>query len=138
MPVQDRVRSHAFYGAGLGFETPGEPAEDGVPEPLRVVVNDSCRLILIPTGGFGWVTAGAGVASRGTVECQVGVGLADRAAVDELMGAAEDAGAEILSEAQEQDWGYSGVFADPDGHQWMVIEDRPADGRTSALQRALS
>lgn len=70
LPIADRQRSHLFYGEGLGFATPGELADDGVPEPLRVVVNDALRLMLIPTGGFGWVTAGSEVATRGTVECQ--------------------------------------------------------------------
>ena len=120
LPIADRQRSHLFYGEGLGFATPGELADDGVPEPLRVVVNDALWMMLIPTGGFGWVTAGSEVATRGTVECQVGVTVANRSDVDDFMHVARAAGAQILSEAQQQGWGYCGVFADPDGHQWMV------------------
>jgi predicted lactoylglutathione lyase len=120
-PIADRQRSHRFYGAGLGFETPGEPAGDGVPEPLRVLVNDRLCLMLIPTGGFGWVTAGADVAAAGTVECQLGVTAPDAAGVDAVMATARAAGATILSEAGQQEWGYCGVFADPDGHQWMIL-----------------
>ena len=85
LPIGDRQRSHRFYGAGLGFATPGEVADDGVPEPLRVEVNDALWLMLIPTGGFGWVTAGSEVATRGTVECQVGVSVANRSDVDDFM-----------------------------------------------------
>jgi predicted lactoylglutathione lyase len=123
LPTADRQRAHRFYGRGLGFATPGEPADDGVPEPLRVVVNDQLWLMLIPTGGFGWVTAGAEVAEAGTVECQIGVTTPDAAGVDAVMETARAAGATILSEAGQQDWGHCGVFADPDGHQWMVLAE---------------
>lgn len=55
LPVADRGRAHAFYRDGLGLDAPGEPAKDGVPEPLLFVLNADTRLMLIPTGGFGWV-----------------------------------------------------------------------------------
>ena len=38
---------------------------------------------------------------------------------------AQDAGAEIVIEAGNQEWGYAGAFADPDGHMWQVSR---ADG----------
>ena len=41
--------------------------------------------------------------------------------VDALLVEAEAAGANILKPAQEAEWGgYSGYFADPDGHPWEV------------------
>ena len=122
-PVADRQRAFRFYGDGLGFATPGELADDGVPEPLWVVVNDGLWLMLVPTGGFGWVTAGSETAASGTVECQLGVTAPAAAGVDAFMTTARAAGATILSEAQQQDWGYCGVFADPDGHQWMILAE---------------
>ena len=119
LPIEDRQRSHRFYGEGLGFATPGEVADDGVPEPLRVEVNDALWLMLIPTGGFGWVTAGSEVATRGTVECQVGVTVANRSDVDDFMNVARAAGIETTrSEA-----GYW-VF---EGHR-MVRRGLGADG----------
>ena len=54
LPVADRARAHAFYRDGLGLEAPGEPADDGVPEPLMFVLNPMARLMLVPTGGFGF------------------------------------------------------------------------------------
>jgi predicted lactoylglutathione lyase len=124
-PTADRQRSFRFYAQGLGFATPGEPADDGVPEPLQVVVNDALWLMLVPTGGFGWVTGGSQVAAPGTVECQIGLTAPDRAGVDAVLSSARDAGATIVSAADEKPWGYCGVFADPDGHQWMVVEEPP-------------
>ena len=43
----------------------GELADDGVPEPLQLVLNDGLRLMLIPTGGFGWITEDHEVAAPG-------------------------------------------------------------------------
>ncbi len=41
--------------------------------------------------------------------------------VDAALAAAEKAGARILKSAEEAFWGgYSGYFADPDGHPWEV------------------
>ena len=44
-----------------------------------------------------------------------------KAEVDATLAAAEAAGARILKPAEEVFWGgYSGYFADPDGHPWEV------------------
>ena len=45
----------------------------------------------------------------------------NRAEVDQVLADAERAGARILKPAQDAFWGgYSGYFADPDGHPWEV------------------
>lgn len=45
----------------------------------------------------------------------------DKEEVDDTLAAAEAAGARILKPAEEVFWGgYSGYFADPDGHPWEV------------------
>ena len=36
---------------------------------------------------------------------------------------AEQAGAEIVVEPTDKGWGYVANFADPDGHQWMVLHE---------------
>ncbi len=66
LPTADRQVAHAFYEAGLGFESIGELADDGVPEPLQFVLNEGVRLMFIPTGGFGWVTGDHETAAPGT------------------------------------------------------------------------
>jgi predicted lactoylglutathione lyase len=121
-PIADRLRAFRFY-RDLGFATPGELADDGVPEPLQVTVNDGLSIMLVPAGGFGWVTAGADTAGPGTVECQMSVTMPDRANVDAFVDVARTAGATILSGPHEQAWGYNAVFADPDGHQWMILTE---------------
>ena len=121
LPTDDRVRAHAFYRDGLGFATPGTPADDGVPEPLQVVVADGVHLILIPRGGFGWVTGGHEVAAPGTRECLLSLPAADDAEVDAVLARAEVAGATVVQRPVTQPWGHRATFADPDGHLWQVI-----------------
>ncbi len=86
----------------------GEVADDGVPEPLQFVLNDGVRLMLIPTGGFGWVIGDHEVAPPGQSECIMNLEAAMTAGVDEIV------------ERAQQPWGYASALADPDGHLWMV------------------
>lgn len=120
LPTEDRGRAHAFYLA-LGLAAPGDVAEDGVPEPLRVIVNDGLTIMLIPTGGFGWVTAGRTTADRATAECLLSVPASTPDEVTTALARASEAGGEIVSAAQQQPWGFTGTFADPDGHLWEVM-----------------
>ena len=51
----------------------------------------------------------------------VAMNYASEAEVDAMMAKAEAEGARILKPAQKVFWGgYSGYFADPDGHAWEV------------------
>jgi uncharacterized protein len=123
LPIADRPRSFAFYRDGLGLEPVGEPAEDGVPEPLQFALNDGVRVMLIPTGGFDWITGDHDVAPRGTSECVLSLSAETDTEVDATIRRAHDAGAAIVTEPARQPWGYAGAFADPDGHLWMVTSD---------------
>jgi predicted lactoylglutathione lyase len=116
LPIADRQASFRFYGEGLGFEAIGEPASDGVPEPLQFALNDGVRLMLVPRGGFGWVIGDHEVAEPGHSECVLNL----EGDVDETIERARRAGGRIVAEPEQQPWGYVGTFADPDGHLWMV------------------
>ena len=118
LPIADRRISHDFYRDGLGLEAIGEPAEDGMPEPLQFVLNDGVHLMLVPTVGFGWVIGDRAVAERGHSECLLGLEADTEAAVDERVARAVEAGAEIVDAAERKPWGYTAAFADPDGHLW--------------------
>lgn len=119
LPTKNRQVSHAFYTA-LGFAAVGELGDDGLPEPLQFEISLGLRVMLIPTRGFGWVIGDRKRAPRRTHECLVVIGLPTDAEVDKLMRRAQDAGAKIVTEAGNQQWGYLGTFADPDGHLWQV------------------
>ncbi|MEU4642616.1 VOC family protein [Micromonospora sp. NPDC023814] len=120
LPIADRPTSYRFYSEGLGLDAVGEPAEDGIPEPLQFALNDGLRVMLVPAGGFGWVIGRHEVARRGQSECVLSLSAATSAEADQLVERARAAGAEVVVEPGQQPWGYSGAFADPDGHLWMV------------------
>ena len=120
LPIADRPAAFAFYRDGLGLQAVGEPADDGVPEPLQFELASGVRLMLVPTGGFGWISGDHEVAPPGTSECVLIIGTDTDAEVDELVRRAQGAGASIVTAPGPQLWGYAGAFADPDGHVWMV------------------
>jgi len=120
LPIADRPRSFAFYQEALGLVAVGELADDGVPEPLLFVLNDQTRLMLIPTGGFGWVIGDHQVADPGISECALGISASSDDEVDAIIERARKAGAQISADPAPQPWGYASAFSDPDGHIWTV------------------
>jgi hypothetical protein len=125
--VQDLRRSRAFYD-GLGFRASNSSNESIVfMDAAGVVLALYRRKLLaddanVPAegSGFGGVTLARNVGSKAEVD----------AAIDVV----KTAGATILNPAQEAFWGgYSGYFADPDGHPWEVAYNPhwtlDADGR---------
>jgi predicted lactoylglutathione lyase len=120
LPIADRPRAHRFYRDALGLDPVGELADDGVPEPLVFALNEHTSLMLVPTGGFGWVIGDRRVASSGTSECVLGLPAATDAEVDAIIDRARDAGAVVTTEPGPQPWGYAATFTDPDDHVWMV------------------
>ena len=70
----------------------------------------------------GKLAADSGVTSPGAVwgGFTLGYAVADKDAVDALCRDAAGAGATVTSPPQDKGFGYSGVFADPDGHTWEI------------------
>jgi predicted lactoylglutathione lyase len=120
LPTADRSRVYAFAQA-LDLETPGELAEDGVPEPLRVQLNDQAALMYVPTGGFGWITGGRPTATSTTSECLISLQLGATTEVDSIVHRVEAAGGRVTSGPEQKTYGYTGTFTDPDGHLWEAI-----------------
>lgn len=120
LPISDRITAFAFYRRVLAFAAVGDVADDGVPEPLQFVVNEGMRLMLVPRGGFGWVVGDNEVASAGSNECVIGLGVETAADVDRLIERASGAGGSVVTAPGVKPWGYTGTFADPDGHLWMI------------------
>lgn len=125
LPIADRHRAMSFYRDCLGFEPLGEPTEDGVPEPLQFRLTAHTVLALIPTGGFGWVIGDREVAPPTVSECLLGLSQDSAAGVTETISRMHAAGGTILAEPEQQDWGFTGVCTDPDGHAWQITASPP-------------
>jgi uncharacterized protein len=120
--VRDLARARAFYEDGLGWALGG-----GVEGQVAFyqlgglllglygldALAEDAKLELAPLApgeNFGGIT--------------LAYNVADPAAVDAMLAEAEAAGATILKPGQKVFWGgYSGYFADPDGHPWEVAHN---------------
>ena len=131
LPIDERAAALAFYRDALGLEPFGELGSDGIPETLQFAVNEGLALMLIPQTGFGWVIGDRQVAEPWACECLISLDAADAAAVDALVERARAAGAEVVAEPAAQPWGYTGTFADPDGHLSSVVAEPAWSARRS-------
>ena len=116
--VSDLERSRHFYENGLGWK-PAKGSDDNIVffsagavilalYPLSRLAADAA---LVPSGGgFGGVTVSQNVGSP--------------AEVDAALAQAVAAGGTLLKKGRMVLWGgYSGYFADPDGHPWEVAHN---------------
>ena len=111
--VSDLARAKAFYGA-LGWK----PAE----EQEGVVFYQMQGMVL---GLFGKAALaedqGRTGEALGTGAMTLAQNFATEAEVDDAFDAAVAAGAKVLKRPEKVFWGgYSGYYADPDGHVWEV------------------
>lgn len=113
--VRDLARARAFYEQGLGWR-PANDRHEGV--------------VFYQLGGMGLVLWGPeALAEDARVPAEGagfrGVALAhnvrSREEVDAVLAEAVAAGATLTKPGTEAPWGgYTGYFADPDGHLWEV------------------
>jgi predicted lactoylglutathione lyase len=114
--VGDLGRARAFYEA-LGWHTNAGPDDDVVffqASGMVLALWDRARLAedsgVEDSGGYGGITLAHNVRSPEEV--------------DAIVKAAEAAGAKVTRAPAEAFWGgYSGAFADPDGHPWEVAHN---------------
>lgn len=111
LPVNDVPAACAFYER-LGWTV---TATDG-----DIVMFQAGGMIL----SLWWrekLDVDGGVADRGGYgKAALAYAVQDTDAVDAVINDAVEAGATVTREAVEKPFGYSGVFADPDGHTWEV------------------
>jgi len=112
--VQDLERSVRFYRDGLGF-----PQLESTPEVAFFTLNGSWLGLYGHDALAGDATvSAAGSGFRGVALAH---NVHSEAEVDAVLGQALGAGATLVKPAQPVSWGgYSGYFADPDGHLWEV------------------
>ena len=114
--VADLERARAFYEA-LGWESPSKPDSD------VVFFQAGCMIVALwsreslaedsaveDSGGWGGITLAHNVSSP--------------AAVDAVLAEAAAAGGTVKRAGAPTFWGgYSGLFADPDGHAWEIAHN---------------
>lgn len=120
--VDDLEAAVRFYRDGLGVSTDGivgTQLEHGA--VCCFVLEGGLRLALWPRASIAHDT-GLTRSPPSPTDVTIGHNVADRAAVDDVMTRAEEAGATIVKPAQDTFWGgYGGYFQDPDGHLWEVM-----------------
>ena len=116
-----RSRAYAF-AQGLGLETPGELADDGVPEPLGAAENELASVMYVPTGGFGWITSGRPTAAQLPPECLISLQVTPGGG-GQHRGSRRGVPAAWWCQvpSKEVPGGYTATFTDPDGHLWEAI-----------------
>lgn len=112
--VRHLARAVSFYEEGLGF-----PRMDSPPEVAFFTLNGTWLGLY----GREALAEDAAVASEGGgfESFALAHNVHSEAEVDEVMAQAARAGAMIVKQPEKADWGgYSGYFADLDGHLWEV------------------
>lgn len=120
--VDDLERSLRFYRDGLGFTTRGLVGgefEQGAVAFFEL--QGGLRLAIWPRKSIA-ADSGVALAPASSTEMTLGHNVSTRAEVEVVLAQAERAGARIVKHACDTFWGgYSGYFADPDGHLWEVV-----------------
>ncbi|MBT43011.1 MAG: glyoxalase [Idiomarina sp.] len=116
--TDDLVRAVSFYRDGLGLPTQGIVGDVNTDTQVAFFnLNDNLKLAIWPRRSL---------ANQLTLTPQgnghmLSHNVATTEQVEELITAAEQAGAKVLKQAHWQPWGcYGGYFSDPDGHFWEV------------------
>ena len=127
--VVDLERARRFYEEGLGWRPGNADANVVFFQLPGMVLALWSRAALAEDAGL---PAGEG----GFAGVALAYNCRSRDDVDAVLGEAKAAGATMLKAAEETFWGgYSGYFADPDGHLWEVAWNPhwhlDAEGRVS-------
>ena len=128
LAVDDLERSHRFYRDGLGLESRGIVGTEFVGDERNAAgavamfkLHGDVYFNLYPRAELA-KDASVPLEAHGSGAFSLGQLVATRQEVDDLLRAAEAAGATLTAPPRERPWGiYSGYFRDPDGHLWEVI-----------------
>jgi hypothetical protein len=119
--VDDLEKAVVFYRDGLGWPTKGivgKEFEHGAVAFFEL--QPGLQLALWPRDSLAHDT-GLTKTPRSSTELSLGHNVNSTQEVDAAMARARQAGAKIVKSAGKTFWGgYSGYFADPDGHVWEV------------------
>jgi predicted lactoylglutathione lyase len=115
--VTDLEKSVAFYKDGLGLPTEG--IQEGNEDHCLFNLDHNFSLVLYSRNEFLGLTG-----NHNPVEKSAGFIISyiaeSKDEVDTILQRAIRAGAAQMGRIQDEPWGYSANFADPDGHIWEI------------------
>lgn len=116
--VSDLARARRFYEEGLGWQTGMAVGSEVVFFQLNGLI-----LSLYPRAALAQ-DVGVPREGSGLTEITLAHNVSTEAEVDSVLNEAQRAGGQIVKPASRAEWGgYSGYFADPDGHLWEVAHN---------------
>ena len=117
LAVEDLDRAIAFYRDGLGLPTDG--TREGYEDHCLFNLSGTLSLVLYRKKDFIGMTADPSASQRsaGFILSHI---AASRTEVDEILSRALRFGAVQIGQPQDEEWGYTVGFSDPDGHQWEI------------------
>ncbi|MEO8795537.1 MAG: VOC family protein [Daejeonella sp.] len=118
LAVSDFKRSLNFYREGLGLGSLGLlPGSDHVSFDLQ----DGLSLVLYQRSEIAKLTLDPNL-NPSPNELILSYAAADKNEIDSILAKVENFGGQLLQDKpNEEDWGYSGYFKDPDGHVWEIM-----------------
>ncbi|SFZ82465.1 hypothetical protein SAMN02983003_1093 [Devosia enhydra] len=116
LAVADLERSLAFYRDGMGLPTTGIAAPEHGGDHIAFAFDGGVSLVLYDRRKL--AELGSSGATGGTILTQP---VEQREDVDAVLAQAHAAGGRRLGPPRSESWGYSGYFADPDGHIWEIV-----------------
>ncbi|KGJ11722.1 VOC family protein [Paracoccus versutus] len=120
--VADLEQSLSFYRDGLGLPTKGIVGQEF--EHGAVAFFDLSGGLKLALWAQADISHDTGLPKRpvSPTAFTIGHNVRRREEVDQIMAAAEQAGAEIVKPAQDTFYGgYAGYFRDPNGHLWEIV-----------------
>lgn len=112
----DLTASRRFYVEGLGWE----PALDVPGEVVMLGAGERLVLSLWDRAAFEAEVGESTVSGPGVLPFSLAHNVETPGLVDEVLGLAASAGAQVRLAADRAWGGYTGYFADPDGVRWEV------------------
>ena len=116
LPVKDLERSKAFFGA-LGFSFNPQFSDQNA---ACMIVNPDAYVMLLAEPFFQGFTRKPISSARDSTEVLVCLSRDSRAAVDEMVAKAREAGGSVPAEARDYGFMYQHGFEDPDGRIWEL------------------
>ena len=117
LPVKDLQKSVEFFSA-LGFEFNQEMTDE---KATCMIVGDNMYVMLLVEDFFKTFTKKQLVDAVSSTEVIVAISADSKAAVDEMVNKAIDAGGAASNDKMEDEYMYGWSFQDVDGHLWEVI-----------------